>query len=52
MVFTIPTTGLGAAVADSVTSLSPLFTIAAGLVIAGAALGWGISMIKKWRGAK
>jgi hypothetical protein len=47
--FTIPTSGLGTAVGESITSLSPLFTIAAGLVIAGAALGWGISMIKKWR---
>jgi hypothetical protein len=52
MIFTVPTTGLGSAVSDSMSSMGPLFYIAAGLVVAGGILGWGIRMLKSWRGGK
>jgi len=52
MTFSVPTTGLGQAVTDSLTSMSPLFFIAAGLVVGGSALAWGIGMLKSWRSKK
>jgi hypothetical protein len=51
VVFTLDMAGLRDAAAQSINSFSPLFTIAAGLVIAGGVLGWGIGHLKVWRGS-
>lgn len=49
LTFTIPTTGLGQAVNEALGSLSSIFYIAAGLIVAGMALSWGIDMLKSWQ---
>jgi hypothetical protein len=50
LTFTVPTSGIGTATSTSLTSMSPLFYIAGGLVVAGGILGWGIRMLKSWQG--
>ena len=49
MDFTLDLANLGTSVSTSLASMSPLFFVVAGLIVAGGILAWGVSMLKKWR---
>jgi hypothetical protein len=47
--FVFPVDGLAPAVQKTIDSLGPIFTIGAGLLVAGEILFWGIGMLRSWQ---
>ncbi|MFW6311802.1 MAG: hypothetical protein ACOC1K_06160 [Nanoarchaeota archaeon] len=52
MDFSVDLSGLGEAVSTSISSMTPIFLIPAGLIVAAAILSWGISMLKRFRATR